>query len=116
MIITMANTIFGALSGTRPLNWGRLIQELVEKSIPHIGKKPSPLSLYILHLYQRNGCINEAEEDALMIVEDEVAYKLGPEVEPTEAETKESLSDRAVLEPPSAAPTPDSRKTNVPQP
>jgi hypothetical protein len=48
--ITMANTIFGALSGKRPVNWGRLIQELVEKLIPHIGKKPSPLSPYILHL------------------------------------------------------------------
>jgi hypothetical protein len=49
--ITMANTIFGALSKKRPVNWRRLIQELVEKSIPHIGKKPSPLSPYILHLY-----------------------------------------------------------------
>ncbi len=58
MSITMANTIFGALSKARPINWGRLIQKLVEKSIPHIGKKPSPLSLYILHLYQQNLCVN----------------------------------------------------------
>ena len=88
----------------------------MEKSIPHIGKKPSSLSLYILHLYQRNGCINEAEEDAFTIVEDEVTYKLGPEVEPTEAKTEQSLSDRAVPVPPPATPTPDSRKTVVPQP
>ena len=65
--ITMANTIFGALFGNRPVRWGRLIHDLVEKSIPHIGKKPSPLSSYILHLYQRNGCVNEAEEDAITI-------------------------------------------------
>jgi hypothetical protein len=50
--IMMANTIFKVLSGKWPVNWGRLIQELVEKSIPHIGKKPSPLSPYIFHLYE----------------------------------------------------------------
>ena len=59
--ITMANTIFGTLSGKQPVKWGRLIQELVEKSIPHIGNKPSPISPYILHLYQQNGCVNKAE-------------------------------------------------------
>ena len=42
--ITMANTLFKAMSGVRPLNWARLIQEYVEKSIPHIGRKPSYLS------------------------------------------------------------------------
>lgn len=63
--ITMANTIFGALSSTRPINWGRLIQELVEKMIS-----------YILHLYHYHGCVNEAEENNMTIAEDEVAYKL----------------------------------------
>ena len=32
-------------------NWGRIIQGYVEKSLPHIGRKPSFLSPYILHLY-----------------------------------------------------------------
>ena len=105
--ITMANIIFGVLSGTRPVNWGRLIQELVEKSIPHISKKPSPLSPYILHLYQQNGCVKEEEEDSLTIAEDEVVYKLRPEVESTEAGTEESLSDPAVPESPPTATTPD---------
>ena len=41
--ITMAITIFGAISGVRLVNWARLIQEYVEKSIPHIGRK-NPLS------------------------------------------------------------------------
>ena len=74
----MANTLFGAMSGVRPVNWGRLIQEFLEKSLLHIGRKPSYLSPYILHLYQHHGCVNEAEEDMLMIAEDEVVYKLGP--------------------------------------
>ena len=40
------------MSGDRPVNWARLIQEYVEKSLPYIGQIPSFLSPYILHLYQ----------------------------------------------------------------
>jgi hypothetical protein len=85
------------MSGVRPVNWGRLIKEYVEKNIPHIGRKPSFLSPYILHLYQQYVCINEAEEDALMIAEDEVAYKLGPEVELTNAGSEVSQPSLAPL-------------------
>ena len=113
--ITMANTLFGTLSRVRLVNWGRFIQEFVEKSLPHIGNKLSFSLPYILHLYQQHICINEAEEDALTIAEDEVVYKLGPEVEITEAGTKK-LSDHAVLETPLVAPTPDSRKPTAPEP
>ena len=77
----MANTIFGAMFGVRYVNWGRTIQEFVKKSLPHIGRKPSFLSPYILHLYQHHECVNEAEEDMLAIAEYEVVYKFGPEVE-----------------------------------
>jgi hypothetical protein len=42
--ITMANTMFRAMFGVQPVNWGRLVQEYVEKFLPHIGWKPfSPL-------------------------------------------------------------------------
>jgi hypothetical protein len=49
--ITMANTLFGPMSGVRPVNWARFIQEYVEKSVDHIGRKPSFFSPYIFHLY-----------------------------------------------------------------
>ena len=92
--VTMANTLFGAMSGARPVNWGRLIQEYVEKSIPHIGWKPSFLSPYILHLYQHHGCINEEEEDMLTIAEDEVVYKISSEVEVSETGTEIPATQR----------------------
>jgi hypothetical protein len=104
--ITMANTLFEAMCGVRPVNWGRLIQEYVEKSLPHIGRKPSFHSPYILHFYQQHGCINKAKEDALTIAEDEVVYKLGPKVELTEAETEESSEDPVAPEPPLPYPIP----------
>jgi hypothetical protein len=124
----MVNALFGAMSGVRPVNWGRFIQEYVEKPIPHIGRKPSFLSPYILHLYQQYGCINEAEEDALTIAEDEVVYKLGPEVELTEVGMEESSEDPAAPEPPlpdpipvrapapAPAPVPETRRTATPRP
>jgi hypothetical protein len=87
--ITMANTLFGAMSGVRPVNWGRLTQEYVERNIPIIGRKPSFLSPYILHLYQHY---------AMTIAEDEVAYKLGPEVALAESGSEESSEGPAALE------------------
>jgi hypothetical protein len=83
-------------------------------------------SPYILHLYQQYGCINEADEDALTIAEDEVVYKLGPEVELTETGSKESSEDHVAPEPPlpdpipipapAPAPAPETRNTATPRP
>ena len=79
---TMANTMFGALSGVRPVNSGLLIQELVARALPYIGRKPSYLSPFILHLYQHYGCTTREEDDLLTIAIEEVTYKLQP-VAPT---------------------------------
>jgi hypothetical protein len=98
--ITMANTLFGAMSRVRPVNCGRLIRKYVEKSIPHIGRKPSFLSPYIFNLYEHYGCINKVEEDALTIAEDEVVYNLGPKLELTESGSKESSEDPIAPKPP----------------
>ena len=46
--LTMANTMFEALSEVRPVNWGMLIHEVVARAIPYIGRKPSYLSPFIL--------------------------------------------------------------------
>ena len=78
----MANTSFGALLGASPINWGSLIL------IPHIRKESSPISPYLPHLYQQNGCVNEMEEDALTFVEDEIVYNLAPKSEQTGANTE----------------------------
>jgi hypothetical protein len=74
--LTMANTLFGALSGVRLVNWGLLIHEIVARAIPSIGRKPSYLSPFLLHLYRRYECITADEEDLLNIAADEVIYKI----------------------------------------
>jgi hypothetical protein len=124
----MASTLFEAMSGVQPVNWGRLIQKYVEKFILHIGRKPSFLSPYILHLYHQYRCINKAEEDALTIAGYEVVYKLGPEVELTEAGPEESSEDHVAPEPtlpdlvhvhapvPAPAHVPETRRAATPRP
>jgi hypothetical protein len=74
--LTMANTLFGALSGVRSVNWGLLIHEIVARAIPNIGQKPSYLSPFLLHLYRQYECITADEEDLLNIAADEVTYKI----------------------------------------
>jgi hypothetical protein len=74
--LKMANTLFGAMSRVRPVNWGLLIHEVVTRAIPNIGRKPSYLSPFLLHLYRRYKCITADEEDLLNIAAYEVAYKV----------------------------------------
>ena len=66
--ITMmvANTIFGALSSTRKVNWGVVMQELVGKLVSGLEKgKPSPISPYLFHLYHRFECFRGEEVEIL---------------------------------------------------
>ena len=91
-----------------------LIHEVVGWAIPHIGRKPSYLSPFILHLYKHFECITMDEEDPLIIASEEVAYKLHPTV----ADSSTS-SDAIIPEaPPSSpgSPPPSFRRPNSPPP
>ena len=78
--LTMANTLFGALSGVRPVNWGLLIHETVARAIPYIGQKPSYLTPFIMHLYTYYGCSTVNEDDLLLIA---LVLNLGKLPDPT---------------------------------
>ena len=82
----MVNTLSGAMSRVRLVNWGRLIHKYVERSIPHIGRKPSYLFPYILHLYQYYNYFTRKEEDQRTIAEDE----LNPEAKMAEIGVEDS--------------------------
>ena len=95
--LTMANTLFGAMFGVRPMNWGLLIHEVVGRAIPHIRRKPFNLSTFILHLSKHFDCINVDEEDMLTIASDEVACNLHPAVVDTETSSDRIIPERLVL-------------------
>jgi hypothetical protein len=102
--LTMANTLFGAMSGIKPVNWGILIHEVVARALPHIGWKPSFLSPFILHLYQHYDLLLADEEDLLTIASDEVAYKLIPEAGDMETSSDPIIPDVAPSSPGSPQP------------
>ena len=85
--------------GIRLVNWGLIIHEVVGRALPHIGRKPSFLSPFILHLYQHYDLLTAKEEDLLMNASNEVTYKLHPEA----GETK-TTNDPIVPEAPPSSP------------
>ena len=63
MTITIGNTIFGALDGGRPLDWGIVLQDLISQLAARVGKpKPTPIYLFIFHLYDNQGLLTEERE------------------------------------------------------
>ena len=60
---TIGNTIFGALSRDRPVDWGKVFCELVQRLVGGAGKaKPTPIYPFMYHLYECKGLLTEEEE------------------------------------------------------
>ena len=50
----IGNTIFDALSGDYKVSWGQILHEVVDKLVSVLGKeKPTPISPYLFHLYNK---------------------------------------------------------------
>ena len=63
--ITVGNTIFEALSGERPVDWGIVVKDLVQKLLSGMGKsKATPICPYVFHLYHSQELLlsNEKKE------------------------------------------------------
>ena len=73
--LTMANTLFGAMSWVRSVNWGLLIHKRVKKLLPHIERKTSFISPFMFHLYHHYDCFIAEEEELLTIAADKLTYK-----------------------------------------
>jgi hypothetical protein len=114
--LTMANTMFGAMSGIRPVNWGILIHEVVARALPHIGQNPSFLSPFILHLHQHYKLLLPDEEDLMTIASDKVAYKLTPEVGDTETSSDPIVPEVAPSSYKSPHPLPQPASPHPPSP
>ena len=61
--LTLVNTIFGALSGERPVDWAKFFAELVNRLVGAASKiKPTPLCPFLFHLYESKGLLTKDEE------------------------------------------------------
>ena len=114
--LTMANTMFGAMSEIRPVNWGLIIHEVVGRALPQIGRKPSFLSPFILHLCQHYDLLTAEEQDLLTIATDEVTYKLHPEAGETETTSDPIVPEVPPFSPGSPPPLPQPASPHPPSP
>ena len=68
--ITVGNTIFGALSGERPVDWGIVLKDLVQRLLSGMGKsKATPICPYMFHLYHSHELLLSAKKKEYRIKE-----------------------------------------------
>ena len=50
--VTVGNSIFGALTGQREANWALIIQDVIQKLLLGMGRKPSSITPFLFNLYR----------------------------------------------------------------
>ena len=81
--ITVGNTIFGALSGERPVDWGIVVKDLVQRLLSEMGKsKATPICPYMFHLYHLHELLLPAEKKEYRIKEALLKHNVESEGEP----------------------------------
>ena len=97
--ITVRNTIFGALSRERPVDWGIVVKDLVQRLLSGMGKsKATPICPYIFHLYHSHELLFPAEKKEYRIQEALVKHNVESEEEekpnsPANPDEEESSDD-----------------------
>ena len=78
--ITVGNTIFGALSGERLVDWGIVVKDFVQRLLFGMGKsKATSIYLYVFHLYQSLELLLPAEKKEYRIQEALVKHNVESE-------------------------------------
>ena len=80
VIHIIGNTIFGALSGERLVDWGKVFSELVQRLVGGAGKsKPTPICPFLYHLYKCKGLVTEEKETNYTSAKELNRYRILPE-------------------------------------
>ncbi len=104
--ITLHNTIFGALTRNRKVDWARITSDLVAQLAERVGKnRATPLCPYLFHLYHNQQLLTPTEEKTWGIQETLLKYvesETDDEVETGSESEPETEGEEAVtLQPPS---------------
>ena len=97
--ITVGNTIFGALSGERPVDWGVVVKDVVQRLLSGMGKsKATPICPYIFHLYHAHELLLTNEKKEYRIQEALVKHNVESDEDddpasPANPDEKESSDD-----------------------
>ena len=78
--LTLGNTIFGAMSGERLVDWSIIFMELVNRLVGRAGKaKPTPICPFLYHLYESKGLLTEDEETNFSAAQELNRYRITPD-------------------------------------
>ena len=77
VIHTLENTIFGAISGERSVDWAKIFAELVNRLVGGASKsKPTPICPFLYHLYESKGLLTEDEETDYRAAQELIRYRI----------------------------------------
>ena len=94
VMVTVGNTIFGALLGERKVDWGVVLKAVVAKLVEGARKlKATPIGPYLFHLYMGQEVLNGEEMVAYDIGLDLLKYNCTPEPNPDHDEDSPTRSD-----------------------
>ena len=101
--ITVGNTIFGAFTGEREVDWALVIRDVFKKLLIGVGKsKPTPICPYLLHLYIAHDVVQVDEKKVYMVGETFMCHEVDPDEEEEssglESLERESLTSKEIRE------------------
>ena len=103
--MTVGNTMFGALIGDRPMDWGLLIYDVVTRMVGLVSKgKPTMVCPFIFHLYKERQVLRSSELVDYTLAMEMVKYDY--------TSHPEQYSERA---PPSHSGSERPRPTSIPE-
>ena len=84
--VTIGNTIFGALSGKREVDWALVIQNIVKRLLARVGKsKPTPICPYVFHLYYSHDAIRLDNKKVYLVRESMLKHNIESDQEDNSA-------------------------------
>ena len=99
--VTVGNTVFGALLGDRPVDWGLLIYDVVTRMVGLVSKgKPTMVCPFMFHIYKERQVLRSLELATYTLAMEMVKYDCTHDPEPN----------------PERAPTPSHSESGRPQP
>ena len=87
--VTVGNTIFRALLGERPIDWGLLLSDVVGRMVGFVGKgKETMVYPYMFHLYKEHQVLSSSELVAYALGIEMIKYNCIPDPKPTPTTSK----------------------------
>ena len=103
MTVTVGNTIFGAYTREREVDWALVIWDVVRRLLTGVDiSKPTPICLYLLHLYIAHNVVQADDKKVYMVGESFMRHEVDPDEEEessgSESSKQESLTSKEIRE------------------